>query len=1743
MDTSLSSLWQQAQQYELAGNLAQAELSYRGILKVDPGSAQAWHALGLLAFSTHNLEAAFQNIAQAVRLNPQVTLYHRNLGEIARRFGRLEQAILSGKAACVLSPNDLDAHYNLGLAYTDTKEYSKAIVHYRKAIKINPKHGLSWNNLGSALEQQGDKKAALKAYEKAVAINPQHAEAQNNQGAIYSEEGNLEEARISFAAAIAARPEFVEAHYNLSSLKTYQLDDPHLAMLEKVYADREQLSSHARIRYDFALGKALDDIGQYDRAFAAYEEGNRLQHHLLPCDERRADQLVDAIINTFTPEFIASKLDQRVPTLGKGKTPIFIVGMPRSGTTLLEQILSSHPSVFGAGELTILNEVISEITKTSTDHFYTQDLARLSKANWQKIGKNYLQRTWTLSPKSAFITDKMPANFFYLGLIYLTLPNAKIIHAMRDPMDSCFSCYSRLFNDTMEFAYDQETLGRYYQRYMRLMKHWERVLPAGTILDLPYEDMVTNTEAQSKRVLEFVGLPWNADCLEFYKNERLVKTASVAQVRKPIYQTSVARWKHFARHLKPLYELVKQYRDPQDLPNFDLPISNQNLTQTQTQIPSAISPATSSFQAVIEQCLALQGKGEHGAAIQLLNSYLPQLGGDGEAAVFWHLHGISLYRLDRFEEARSSYEMALQIQPQFPVALNSLGFLLQDMGLIEQAHTCFEKALSFAPEMAMARLNLGMAQLKLGDFENGWENYEARWTGSAESAMGTFIRPACPLPQWNGESQTQDKRLLVITEQGFGDTFQFARYLAQIAPHFAKVGFVCSAPTLRLMEWAGANQIVLLTQLPLDYSTWDWQCALMSLPRVCKTRLDSIPANVPYLHVPNAPKAHWFDRLNTAAPGRFKVGIAWAGRKVHQYDGRRSMAFNQLTPLLRLPYITWVSLQKWAPEDTRPNIPEAVDWIDWTEELTDFADTAALVENLDLVISIDSSMIHLSGALNKPVWMLNRFDTEWRWLHGRSDSPWYPSLRIFNQPRFGDWESVITRVVAELASLPIPQVPAKARVDKIVASGNSGSLPPAAPLQNLTIEQAIQLASQYHVSNQLEQAEQVLRQILRVHPKHAHSLHLLGVITYQAGKAILALDLVRQAIASDPTVALFESNLAEMCRQQNRFVEAIEHGKKAVALDPTMASAYSNLGIALFDIKNYDGAQAVHEKALAINSQLLHSLNNMGSIERARGNKVLALEWYRKALNVNEDYLEALINIGAILVEEDRAHEALAPLLKVLAIQPNSPEALCNLGLSYFKLEEYDKAQSLLRRSLQNRPYYLEALVGLARVLQEVDRLPEALALLKQAVSQVDAPADAWCQLGALYSEMAEPDLAKESFDRALILDPACVDALTGLANLSLELGEVNKSKELLKSALSFDGNNIAARFHLIQAEKVKAGDDNLVALEALSVNIKKLSHEKQISLHYALGKAYDDLGEFRKAFPQFLEGARLKRAKLNFSPDTEIQSIDNLMHGLTPERYRELSGAGVNDATPIFILGMPRSGTTLTEQIIASHPLVHGAGELRDLLEVVQDPGADGQGFPGNLAGLTKEKLSQWGEEYLGRLRTHSNDALRITDKMPSNYLAMGLIPLMLPKAKIIHVKRDPIDTCVSCFTRLFNRHQDATYDLTELGIHYCNYARLMDYWRKFMPSDRFLEIEYEDIVADIETQARKLIDWVGLDWDKACLDFYKTKRSIRTASLTQVRQPIYSSSIERWKNYEEFLGPLLLELDPILNAGSKAI
>ncbi len=644
--------------------------------------------------------------------------------------------------------------------------------------------------------------------------------------------------------------------------------------------------------------------------------------------------------------------------------------------------------------------------------------------------------------------------------------------------------------------------------------------------------------------------------------------------------------------------------------------------------------------------------------------------------------------------------------------------------------------------------------------------------------------------------------------------------------------------------------------------------------------------------------------------------------------------------------------------------------------------------------------------------------------------------------------------------------------------------------------------------------------------RHEQALHL-----YRNGEVAQALQAMARLIEDAPNAPLLHSNLAEMLRQQGQPRPAVAHGERAVALAPALASAHSNLGLAWFDLGELECAEACHRKALQLQPSMVPSLNNLASIAHARGQLDAAIQGYQQALLCRPDYPEALSNLGTVLMEAERLGEAVQALEQAVELAPASADAICNLGLARLRQARPAEARGLLEHALQLRPQHIKACAGLARCLADLDQRDQALQLLQAGIERSPDSAEAWCQLGTLASEEGDGERAEQAFERALSLRPGFTEPMVGLASLALERGHQPQAVALLEQALAGAPDNHGARYHLAQARKARPGDDNLAQMETLLAAAATASPARRIALHYGLGKGYDELGDYARAFAHFEQGARLKRETFNYSSEADEARIEAIIQHFDAPRLRALEGLGDPSDLPIFVLGMPRSGTTLTEQVLASHPQVAGAGELHDLMRILQAPlpGEPGLPYPANLARASASDMAARGQHYLEALRRHGPGARRITDKLPANYMGAGLIPAMLPNARIIHVRRDPVDTCLSCFTRLFSEHQEATYDLAELGRHYRHYARLMAHWRQVMPAGSMLEVRYEDLVADLPGQTARMLTFCDLPWDDACLAFHRNERSIRTASVTQVRQPLYSSSVERWRQYEAYLGPLL--------------
>jgi hypothetical protein len=401
--------------------------------------------------------------------------------------------------------------------------------------------------------------------------------------------------------------------------------------------------------------------------------------------------------------------------------------------------------------------------------------------------------------------------------------------------------------------------------------------------------------------------------------------------------------------------------------------------------------------------------------------------------------------------------------------------------------------------------------------------------------------------------------------------------------------------------------------------------------------------------------------------------------------------------------------------------------------------------------------------------------------------------------------------------------------------------------------------------------------------------------------------------------------------------------------------------------------------------------------------------------------------------------------------------------------------------------------------------------------------------------DLDRPAEAEKSFRHAIALRPDHAGAYNNLGLALKEAGRLDQARSALERAIQLAPESPSYYDNLGAVRQFVAGDPYLAALDALSRNAAALPIKDRMHLHFARARVLEDIGRPEDGFRELLAGNALKRRQIDYDEATTLARMDRTRELFTPDLVEARKNAGTPSSIPVFIVGMPRSGSTLVEQILASHPHVHGAGEL-NLFEQATDavgkqPGGT-RSFPDMVPGMSDEDLRTLGALYLDKLLQRAPSARRITDKMPANFMFAGLIHLALPNAAILHAVRDPVDTCVSCFATHFTRAQPQTYDLAELGRYYRSYRNLMLHWRRVLPTGRILDVHYEELVADLQGVTRRMVAHCGLEWDARCLDFHRTERTIRTASAVQVRRPIYRGSVGRWRKYQTFLAPLFDEL-----------
>ncbi len=710
-----------------------------------------------------------------------------------------------------------------------------------------------------------------------------------------------------------------------------------------------------------------------------------------------------------------------------------------------------------------------------------------------------------------------------------------------------------------------------------------------------------------------------------------------------------------------------------------------------------------------------------------------------------------------------------------------------------------------------------------------------------------------------------------------------------------------------------------------------------------------------------------------------------------------------------------------------------------------------------------------------------------------------------------------------------------------------------------------------HLQKRFGDAEAVYREILRREPDHPIALEGLGGLMFERGQLAQAREFFARGLARRPRSALLHGNLGEVQRLMGRHDDADRHLKLAVEIDPRSAQAWNSIGLLAHDRARYAEAESAYREALRLRPQFAAALINLANALLAlyrRPEAVLALQ---SALEIEPDNPIALTNLGQVLTEignPDLLDLAEAHCRRALSVGPKRPQAINNLGNVLRLQGRLNEAMACYQEALKLEPERWSVLDSVARVLQEQGRFDDAAIVYERAIEQhpqaaqlhanfanlltartrYEEAASSFHQavardrglatahhgLGLTHLERGQLDLAEPCFREALRLDPTHAVSWLALARLEGERGEFEESCQSARAALAVRPKLAQAYWRLAMTLKARMPEDEVIQMRQL-LDVKYLTDEHRAMVHFGLAAVLDDRGLFHEAALHLeaanrLQAAHAQARRQSYDPDQHAHYIDLMIAAFTSEFLADRRGWGIPDPRPVFVLGLPRSGTTLVEQILASHSQIHGAGELGDVTRLFQSlpkltARPDLNAFEA-IGHLTIESARAAARQYLQVLESLAPaSACRVVDKMPDNFRMIGLIALLWPSARVIVCRRDLRDIAISCWQNGFqNLTWSTNWDC--MARRFADYQRMMEHWRRIKPVE-CIEVAYESLVADIETHARRLIDFVGLEWEQACVDFHSTRRPVRTASLVQVRQPAHTHSIGRWRHYQAHLAP----------------
>jgi predicted O-linked N-acetylglucosamine transferase (SPINDLY family)/ADP-heptose:LPS heptosyltransferase len=1261
---SLKLLFERANAEQAAGRLADAEATCREILARDEAYFGAWHLLGIVAFRAGNPQAAAAHVERAVALAPARADCRCTLGFILRALSRPDEAETAYRQAIERDPDFLEAHYQLGNLLRETQRPGDAEPSYRRVLALNPSHHQAHNNLGAALGELNRFDEAAEHFRRAIALKPDYAEAHSNLGHALRALGDAREAEAACRRALAIAPRFATAHLNLG----LALQD-----LNRLDAALDAFRQAAICDPGYAKAHACEGMlqllrGELSAGWEKYEARWRLAD--LPPR------------NFAQPQWCGDPLDGKTILLhaeqGFGDTIQFLRYLPRVVARGAQVVVEVQPplvplarrisgiTVVARGDPLPAFELHCPLlslplafgttldTIPATTPYLTVDperaapwRARIAREGGLKVGL-----AWAGSPvhkndrNRSIPFDRLAPLLGVDGVRWFSLqvgPRAADLAERKDAAIVDLAAELGDFGETAAaiaaldlvicadtaVAHLAGALGRPVWLMLPFAPDWRWLTgrddsPWYPSLRLFRQPRAGDWDGVVQRVR--AALARSAAGPAAVRPDDATRAELAELVRAANEHHQAKRHAECEAALRRVLDI-----DPKNatalhvlaLTRHALEDNDEALALMRRAIE--IDPTSAAFHAALG--IMLHGVENFEEAIAAARRSL-ELSPDD--ALAWNSIGASLSSLGRVTEAIDAYRRSLAINPNYYEGWANLAHSQQLLLRLDEAADSYRRAIGIQYDYPQAQCAAGMLALLRGDYANGFTQFEWRWR------LKVMTPRDFKEPRWQGEPLA-GKTILLHAEQGAGDTLQCLRFVPQVGALGGRLVLELPQTLMRLAtSLDGGGEIFAQGQkLP----PFDVHCAFMSLPRVLGITLDTLPAPVSYLRADPAAVERWSRRLAGTGSG-LKVGIVWAGNPKHAGDRRRSIALEQLAPILDVPGVRFYSLQVGERAGDLARLParlRADKVVDLAPELTSYSETAAALAQLDLVVAVDTSVVHLAGALGRPCWVLMPFSPDWRWLLEREDSPWYPSLQLFRQPAPGDWDPVIARIAAALAERAAPRAPAGG--------------------PQLDVGAAYAEAVQLRADGRPAEAEALARRVLETEPNHVPGLRLLGVLRDAARDHRASADLFARVAELAPDDPEAHYNLGTALMALARPTEAATHFRRAIALAPDHAKAHGNLGSALRSLGRLTESEEACRRALALAPDSATACNNLGTALADQGRLAESIESFRQAVTLKPDFAEGYFNLGKAQQRFGQRAEALAQFRRASGLRPDYAEA------------------------------------------------------------------------------------------------------------------------------------------------------------------------------------------------------------------------------------------------------------------------------------------------------------------------------------------------------------------------------------------------------------------------------------------------------------------------------------------------------